>query len=715
VESRGNAPGSGAKIKPGGGPITIEAGCDLSVADTGRVSSRGKDPGADLVRLAGGCDVLVAGLVESTGPGHGVPNNPPNHCAGIDRPGKPANATACIEIWAGKSLTIDGTGDARGEVNADTAMAGGSKIAWIDLFARGSIVLAGPGSGPYAPSDRPYAVHANEFVSNSRGGIITVKSVQGKVALAGRAVQADGGLGTSGIPVMGAKGGVVTLEAGGAGAGLGDVDLGTASVRARGATSGTGKAGGTIAVRSFSGKVVGADPGELNAGGGGTPGAVVLQACAGAEYAGASTPEAIVPAGACGGAPELPSFVSLPACQCDVPPPCEGPGCAPPCEGPQCQPSSFCQRGIVQAILHPVTGRFPGNLGPDVVVDGSVASLQAALEAVTDVNGDGYTIVGLIASGGPFPIPLGSAEFREEVTIDRVYDTPFALIGCGVTIKDPQYCNGVTPLRIAESAGSPEHPAGSKVTLYVLDVGVQGSRSAPGFLVEGDGRMLEEISAQDNLIGVKLVGDHNRLRSSVIGGSLADGLVVEGSGNAIEATEVGSSGGHGIRVDGNRNRLIGNTAGGQLTGNGGDGINVTGARNVLRGNQAFGNAGDGIDVSGGTAAGPNILRRNKAGSPYLGNGGNGILLGGTGSGLADPVEVDANQTYSNGLAGLKITGSGHELRDNVSGGWPLKSNGGCEYAVAGGNFNATGNLAGASAVAGADGSPFPTPCIQASF
>jgi hypothetical protein len=701
VESRGNAPGSGARIKPGGGPITIEAGCDLSIADTGRVSSRGRDPGADLVRLAGGCDVLVAGLVESTGPGHAVPNSPPNHCAGAERPDKPASATACVEIWAGDSLTIDGAGDARGEVSADTAMAGGSKIAWIDLFAQGPITIAGPGAGPYAPSDRPYAVHANEFVSNSRGGVVTVKSVQGKVALAGRAVQADGGLGSSGIPVMGGKGGEVTIEAGGAEANLADVDLGAASVRARGAAKGAGKAGGTIAVRSFNGKILGASPGELDAGGGGTPGAVTLQACAGAEYAGASTPDAVVPAGACGGAPELPAGASLPACRCVA---------VPPCEGPQCQPASFCPRGAVQAALDPVTGRFPGNLGPDVVVDGSVASLQEALDSVTDLNGDGYTILGLVATGGPNPSPFGGGEIAQEITISRFYDAPFALIGCGVMIADPLYCNGVPPVRITEAAGSPAHPAGSKTTLYVLDVGVRGSKSAPGFLVRGDGRLLEEIRVLDNLTGVKLAGDDNQLRGSAVEGSIADGVVVEGSGNVVESTEVVSSGGHGIRVIGDRNRVIDNLAGSAFSGNGGDGVNVTGAGNVLRGNEAYANGGDGFDVSGGTAAAPNILRRNRAGAPYRSNMGHGIRLGGTGGGPSEPVEVQANRTSANGLAGIKVTGSGHELRDNASDG-----NTGCEYAVAPGNLNATGNLAGAFTVAGADGSPFPIGCIQSGF
>ncbi len=59
-----------------GGPITIDACCDLVVGDTGVVSSRGSNPGADLVHLQG-CDVTIFGLVESTGPGHIVPAGQP--------------------------------------------------------------------------------------------------------------------------------------------------------------------------------------------------------------------------------------------------------------------------------------------------------------------------------------------------------------------------------------------------------------------------------------------------------------------------------------------------------------------------------------------------------------------------------------------------------------------------------------------------------------
>ncbi len=95
VESFGGQGGTGGNLPRGGGRITIDAGCNLTVS--GKVSSRGRDPGADLVHLEGGCDVIIIGLVESTGVGHGIPKNPPNSCNAAFRPDKPANSTACVE------------------------------------------------------------------------------------------------------------------------------------------------------------------------------------------------------------------------------------------------------------------------------------------------------------------------------------------------------------------------------------------------------------------------------------------------------------------------------------------------------------------------------------------------------------------------------------------------------------------------------------------
>ncbi|MEK7880220.1 MAG: hypothetical protein AAB285_10210, partial [candidate division NC10 bacterium] len=115
-----------------GGQITVDAECDLTISDTGVVSSRGQDPGADRVHLEGGCAVRIFGLVESTGPGHG-PIPGANLCHAPQRPDKPLNSTACVEVWAGDSLAIDSVSLSNGQISADTAQSGGvAGRGWID-------------------------------------------------------------------------------------------------------------------------------------------------------------------------------------------------------------------------------------------------------------------------------------------------------------------------------------------------------------------------------------------------------------------------------------------------------------------------------------------------------------------------------------------------------------------------------------------------------
>ena len=113
VESKSLQSGAGATQPPGGGPITLDAGCDITISDTGKVSSEGKDPGSDLVHLGAGCNVVINGLVQSIGVGHAQPFNPHNHCDNTNHTDKPANATGCVEVWAGDSLIVDSTGTTR--------------------------------------------------------------------------------------------------------------------------------------------------------------------------------------------------------------------------------------------------------------------------------------------------------------------------------------------------------------------------------------------------------------------------------------------------------------------------------------------------------------------------------------------------------------------------------------------------------------------------
>jgi hypothetical protein len=148
VDVDGDVLSEGTTTQGRGGPITVNASCNLIITDLGSLVSKGKDPGADLVHLQGGCVVTVFGLVASTGPGH-TPTLPANKCNSNNRPGKPVNSRACVEIWAGDLLVIDATAPHNGEVNADTGQNGGPEgIGWIDLFSkRGDIVIKGDTTG----------------------------------------------------------------------------------------------------------------------------------------------------------------------------------------------------------------------------------------------------------------------------------------------------------------------------------------------------------------------------------------------------------------------------------------------------------------------------------------------------------------------------------------------------------------------------------------
>jgi hypothetical protein len=229
--------------------------------------------------------------------------------------------------------------------------------------------------------------------------------------------------------------------------------------------------------------------------------------------------------------------------------------------------------------------------------------------------------------------------------------------------------------------------------------------------VDGNGRFLEALGAQTSLLGLQITGNGNTMHGGFVKNNLGGGILVHGDGNTIDAVQISSNtGGDGIEVTGNGNRIVNNTVGDAGVGNGGDGINLFGTGNFIGANFVFQNNGDGINVSGGTAAGPNTIKGNISGSAQRGNGGSGIVLGGTGNGGTTPIELEANTTQGNSVDGIRITGTGHQLKGNVSGGMSAKNNAGCEFNVAAGNINAGGNRSGSRVISGAVGSPFPTGC-----
>ena len=223
-----------------GGKIFIVVGCALT--SQGRITSKGPDPGGDLVHLEA-CDILIQGLVESTGKGHTVAANPNqinvapfNSCDGfsdvsvqneIVRDGKPGRATGCIEVWA-NNIMIDSTLPWAGELNADIGNGGSQGMGWIDIFAKSSLIVT-DGTGNDRISNNlghtylsTYAVHANAISGSDHSpGIVTALVDDGPLTASGKAFQAF----TTGA---GSDGGMVRLEA------SGQVTLDTAFVNATG-------------------------------------------------------------------------------------------------------------------------------------------------------------------------------------------------------------------------------------------------------------------------------------------------------------------------------------------------------------------------------------------------------------------------------------------------------------------------------------------------
>jgi hypothetical protein len=313
----GDVLSQGISTKGRGGPITVNAACSLTITSKGSVVSIGTNPGADLVHLQGGCDVKIFGLVASTGPGHAGGFN---RCQPPNRPGHPTASQACVEIWAGDSLTIDSTAGNNGEISADTAFAGGVQgTGWIDLFSRGPINIIGDIA-------KPFAAHANQGLNNGRGGTVTVKSKAAAVVISGLGLQASD-------PSSGGSGGLIIIDA------QLKVDLTAGTNEARGATSGGGaQNGGKIFVHAFgtgpagTGPIDGSSTSLLDVTGRTPPDGVVnLTACDTFDGFG---PGQIAPPGLPAGniiktvscvanaSPDIPGYVTLPPCLCPGGCPC---------------------------------------------------------------------------------------------------------------------------------------------------------------------------------------------------------------------------------------------------------------------------------------------------------------------------------------------------------------------------------------------------------
>lgn len=667
VLSQSGLTGTGTNQRPGGGTITIIAGCELQIRDTGVVSSRGLDPGADLVHVEG-CSVVIHGLVESTGPGHAIPNKPANHCnlntAAHPVPTAPSTAyTGCVEVWSGSTITIlnEPNGN-NGEVNADIGFTGGPQgRGWIDLFARGDISITS--------LETKFAVHANGGISQNTddAGLITVKSENGKLITVGNAIQAN-------ATTSGSKGGDIRIET------SDDVQFGTALIQAKGSSSSVG-AGGHISARSYNGVVSGTLPGELNASGGtsaATFGTITLQGCGtpanndGVTYSGKIeldndlTPDtATIVADQCGGKPEVPS-IPLGTCT-DV--------CNPQEKDP------VCQKASVQSVLNPITGRFPNNLGPDVIVRLDLnESIQKALDTAGDSNGDGYIIISVLKDDTG---QLGGST-TESININRQYEKRFGLIACSVTLIDSKTDDGQPTAFIAPTASS---PAGSAENIFVMDLHATGSE-AEGWNVVGNNRYLRNVNAKKNATGVSFLGNGNIMHNGSAVENKGVGLLIKGTGNLADSTDSYDNGSHGVQLIGSNNTIKKMDIGDRGKGNGGDGLNVNGGANVLSENDVYASMGNGILVVGDK----NQVSKNNVGDRTKENGGDGINVLGTGN------TVSENDVFSNLGNGIVVLGGVNTLSKNQAGDRGDKANGKVGFVLGGGGSvtenTALGNLQG---------------------
>lgn len=257
----------------------------IAVTQTGSVVSLGQDYGTDLVHVEAACAMAIEGLVASKAPGHFAAAT--NLCK--TRPDHLANTTACVELWSDGKITISSEGGKNGEVLADTANAGGTQgNGWIDIFSRGDVAIHCDPSGPFC-------VHANQSLTNGRGGQIRLRA-QGGVDLQFNAIQAS-----SALP--GGRGGSIEVQA------RTSVDMTSdGTLEARGAQYGHG---GSVKVRAFNGGIVTDSASKINVFGGTPPdGAVALTACTGIGFPpGTVTPVPPSKSAACGGTPPFPSYV----------------------------------------------------------------------------------------------------------------------------------------------------------------------------------------------------------------------------------------------------------------------------------------------------------------------------------------------------------------------------------------------------------------------
>jgi hypothetical protein len=246
-------------------------------------------------------------------------------------------------------------------------------------------------------------------------------------------------------------------------------------------------------------------------------------------------------------------------------------------------------------------------------------SIQAAVTGASDSNLDGYIIVGVVNNGSGI---LGG-HVSQRVTVSQVYTKPFLLIGCSVTLHDPNKYDGLPTGLIAAGAGSPGN-------IFIMDLHGADSEVA-GWKIEGNGRYVRNTGGSGSPAGIWFVGNSNTMHNGSASFNSGVGLKIDGSSNYATDTDAFGNTSHGVQVTGSSNQLLKIDSGESGKGNGGDGFNVTGNSNILSEDDAFANKGSGFAIAGSL----NQVLKGRSGDSGKGNGGDGYNIVGAGNVLTE--------------------------------------------------------------------------------
>src|SRR5207237_10815069 len=123
-------------------------------------------------------------------------------------------------------------------------------------------------------------------------------------------------------------------------------------------------------------------------------------------------------------------------------------------------------------------------------------------------------------------------------------------------------------------------------------------------------------------------------------------------------------------------------------------------------NKAYLNALNGFFVLGSNTT----LSKDIAGDIGAGNSGDGFRIDGSNGPMSE------NTSRSNSLVGIRVTGTGHKLTKNKSGGTTSQNHGSCQYVVGPSNVNGGTNTSSVNATfnfTAAAGANFPAACVPA--